>query len=144
MVAAHDIERFVAAQAPLYARALVELRTGRKRSHWMWFIFPQLAGLGRSPTAVRFAVRNREEAEDYLEHPLLGARLRECTEAMLGLESRSLTEILGFPDDLKFRSCMTLFASLSPPDSLFHRALDRFCDGLPDPRTLELLGELEE
>jgi len=138
----HDLERFVAAQESVYEQALAELRQGRKRSHWMWFIFPQLIGLGRSPTARHFAIRSAQEARDYLAHPVLGRRLLECTEAMLGVEDRSVSEILGFPDDLKFRSSMTLFASLSDRGSLFEQALERYCDGEPDSRTLELLRTL--
>ncbi len=138
----HDLERFVAAQESVYEQALAELRQGRKRSHWMWFIFPQLIGLGRSPTARHFAIRSAQEARDYLAHPVLGRRLLECTEAMLGVEDRSVSEILGFPDDLKFRSSMTLFAALSDRGSLFEQALERYCDGEPDRRTLELLRTL--
>jgi len=138
----HDLERFVAAQESVYEQALAELRQGRKRSHWMWFIFPQLIGLGRSPTARHFAIRSAQEARDYLAHPVLGRRLLECTEAMLGVEDRSVSEILGFPDDLKFRSSMTLFAALSDRGSLFEQALERYCDGEPDGRTLELLRML--
>jgi len=138
----HDLERFVAAQESVYERALAELRQGRKRSHWMWFIFPQLIGLGRSPTARHFAIRSTEEARNYLAHPVLGRRLRECTEAILGVEDRSVSEILGFPDDLKFRSSMTLFAALSDRGSLFEQALARYYDGKPDSRTLDLLRTL--
>ena len=134
------LERFLEAQAPVYATVLNELNSGRKRSHWMWFIFPQIAGLGSSPTARCYAIANRGEAEDYLAHPVLGARLLECTEAVLRQDTRSLSELFGVPDDLKFRSCMTLFAQLSPPGSAFHQALDRYCDGKADDRTLELLG----
>jgi uncharacterized protein (DUF1810 family) len=121
---------------------LAELRAGRKRSHWMWFVFPQLIGLGRSPTASRFAIGSRAEAQAYLDHPVLGARLRECTSAMLAVEGRSLSAILGFPAELKFRSSMSLFAQLSLPGSPFHAALSKYCDGKPDPKTLELLERL--
>ena len=137
-----DLEHFVSAQEPVYEQALEELRAGRKRSHWMWFIFPQLAGLGRSATAIHFAIVSRAEAQVYLDHPVLGARLRECTQAMLAVEGRSLSLILGFPDDLKFRSSMTLFAELAEPGSPFHSALAKYCDGKPDPKTLELLERL--
>jgi uncharacterized protein (DUF1810 family) len=137
-----DLERFVSAQEPVYEQVLEELRAGRKRSHWMWFVFPQLAGLGRSATAIHFAIASRAEAQAYLDHPLLGARLRECTQAMLAVEGRSLSVILGFPDDLKFRSSMTLFAELAEPGPLFHSALAKYCDGKPDPKTLELLERL--
>lgn len=135
-----DLDRFVTAQRESYATALAELRNGRKRSHWMWFVFPQLAGLGHSPTARYFAIADLEEARRYLEHPVLGARLRECTAAMLALEGRSVHEVLGYPDDLKFRSCMTLFAQVAGPDWPFVRALERYFDGEADPLTLRLLA----
>ena len=142
MSAEHDLERFVAAQEPVYDQVLAELRGGRKRSHWIWFIFPQLDGLGRSPTARFFAIKSCSEARLYLAHPLLGARLRECTEALVALPDPSISEILGFPDDLKFRSSMTLFSELSEPGSVFAIALDRFFGGQPDDRTLQLLERL--
>jgi len=138
----YDLERFLGAQAAVYASALAELRAGRKRSHWMWFVFPQLIGLGSSPTANHYAIRSRGEALAYLSHPVLGARLAECTDAMLAVADRNLSEILGYPDDLKFRSSMTLFAELSAPGSLYHQALDAYCGGEPDPRTLDLLERL--
>ena len=112
---------------------------GRKTSHWMWFVFPQLGGLGRSPTARFFALPGREAARAYLEHPVLGPRLRKCTRAMLAHSDRPLSSTLGFPDDLKFRSCMTLFAEVDGPDSEFRLAIDSLCDGQLDPLTLELL-----
>jgi len=136
------LERFVTAQDAVYPQVLAELRDGRKRSHWMWFVFPQLIGLGRSATAVYFAIRDCEEARVYLAHPVLGARLRECTETLLALPGLSIDSILGFPDNLKFRSSMTLFAAVSENDSVFGRALERFCRGQPDQRTLELLRAL--
>ena len=135
----HDLGRFVRAQAGDYQRALAELRSGRKRSHWMWYVFPQLDGLGSSPTAKRYAIRSLDEARAYREHPLLGARLVECAEAVLAVESRSANEILGSPDDLKLRSCATLFARASPAGSVFHRLLDKYYGGEADPRTLRLL-----
>jgi uncharacterized protein (DUF1810 family) len=137
-----ELERFLTAQAPVYAQALVELNSGRKRSHWMWFVFPQLAGLGHSPTARYYAIGSRAEAEAYLRHAVLGGRLRECTAAVLAVEGRTLAEIFGFPDDLKFRSCMTLFAAVDEEPSPFTRALERYCGGQPDPRTLSLLGHM--
>ena len=137
-----DLDRFVTAQNPVYAKALGELRAGRKQSHWMWFVFPQLDGLGRSPTARQFAIQSRAEALEYLAHPLLGARLRECTEALLAVPDPSISAILGSPDDLKFRSSMTLFSELSGPGSVFEKALARFYAGKPDARTLELLAAL--
>jgi len=135
-----DLQRFVTAQQPIYAQALAELRAGRKRSHWMWFVFPQLAGLGRSPTAQYFSISGRAEAIAYLDHPLLGPRLCECTSAVLAVSGRRRVEIFGFPDELKFRSSMTLFAAVAEPGSVFEQALACLCDGEPDPRTLELLG----
>jgi len=138
----HDLDRFVAAQDPVYDQVLAELREGRKRSHWMWFVFPQLDGLGRSPTARHFGIKSREEGLQYLAHPLLGARLRECTETLIAVPDRSISEILGFPDDLKFRSSMTLFSELAGPGSVFEQALGRFYDGESDDRTLELLAAM--
>lgn len=136
-----ELERFVAAQDGDYARALAELRDGRKRSHWMWYVFPQLRGLGRSETARHYGIDGREEAVAYLRHPVLGPRLVECAEALLAIEGRSAREILGTPDDLKLRSCATLFAEISPPGSAFHRLLDRYYGGEPDSLTLKLLEE---
>ena len=135
------LERFVEAQQPVYDSALAEIRRGDKRSHWMWFVFPQLAGLGRSPTAQRFGLSGPDEARDYLAHPVLGARLRECAQALLALPRQSPEGVLGSVDALKLRSCMTLFAQVSD-DSLFSEVLDRYFDGQPDPLTLELLNTL--
>jgi uncharacterized protein (DUF1810 family) len=141
---AHDLTRFVDAQSRDYARALAELRTGEKRSHWMWYVFPQLAGLGHSPMAQRYAIRSLGEAEAYLHHPVLGPRLLESAEAVLDVAGRSADEIFGSIDALKLRSSATLFSRVCSPGSSFHRILDRYFDGEPDPRTLELLdaGEL--
>ncbi len=133
------LQRFVAAQAPVQAQVMAELRAGRKASHWMWFVFPQLAGLGSSPMAQRFAISGAAEALAYLAHPLLGARLRECTALVMQVPGRSLGEILGTPDDLKFRSCMTLFEAVSG-EALFGEALQRCCGGERDARTLALLS----
>ncbi len=135
----HDLERFVAAQDPVYARVCAELRAGDKRSHWMWFIFPQLHGLGSSPMARRYAITSLAEARDYLAHPVLGARLRECTSLVNAVPERTLREIFGHPDDLKFRSSMTLFATASVDAEPFAAALRKYCDGRRDARTLELL-----
>ena len=135
-----DLERFVAGQRDSIDDALAELRAGRKRTHWMWFVFPQLAGLGGSDMARRYAIRSAGEARAYLAHPVLGARLIACCEAALAVEGRSAHQIFGSPDDLKLRSCATLFAHVSEPGSVFHRVLDRFYAGVPDPRTLERLG----
>jgi uncharacterized protein (DUF1810 family) len=134
-----DLERFVDAQAPVYARVLSELRRGRKQSHWMWFIFPQFAGLGLSAMAQRFALRSREEAVAYLGHNVLGQRLRECTVLVNAVEGRTIHDILGSPDDLKFHSSMTLFAAVSPEPE-FTEALAKFYGGTPERKTLALLG----
>jgi uncharacterized protein (DUF1810 family) len=134
-----DLQRFVDAQAPVYPRVLKELRHGQKQSHWMWFIFPQLAGLGSSPMAQRFAISSREEATAYLGHDVLGPRLRECTALVNAVEGRTIGEILGSPDDLKFRSSMTLFGAVSS-EAEFADAIAKFYGGTPDRKTLELLG----
>lgn len=133
------LERFVQAQADTYDGAMAELRAGCKRSHWMWFVFPQIAGLGSSPTSRRFAIRGLAEAQAYLQHPLLGARLAECTAAVNALQGRSAREIFGVPDDSKFRSSMTLFELAAGPQSPFAAALQRYFGGARDPRTLELV-----
>ena len=135
------LERFVEAQHPTYDQALAELKVGDKRSHWMWFVFPQIAGLGHSPMARHYAIRDAVEARAYLTHPLLGARLRECSEAMLGWAGRKRAEaILGPIDAVKFRSSMTLFDAVAhAPDNPFARALAAFCNGERDPLTLERL-----
>ncbi|HEY8504495.1 MAG TPA: DUF1810 domain-containing protein [Gemmataceae bacterium] len=136
----YDLGRFVEAQAGVYERALAEIKSGRKRSHWMWFIFPQVEGLGFSATSRRYAIRSLAEAEAYLAYPVLGPRLVECAEAALGVEGRSASEIFGSPDDLKLRSCATLFACVSPEGSVFHRLLEKFYHGERDEKTLRLLG----
>jgi uncharacterized protein (DUF1810 family) len=135
----HNLARFLDAQAPIYDQALAELQAGRKRSHWMWFIFPQLAGLGHSSTARFYAIGSKEEAQAYLTHPTLGPRLIECAQALLQHEGESATQILGTPDDLKLRSSATLFAQLTPPDSPFTQILKKYYNNQPDPETLELL-----
>lgn len=135
-----DLHRFVAAQDGVSAQVLQELRAGRKRTHWMWFVFPQLAGLGSSPTAQHFALRSLDEARAYLAHPVLGHRLRECCEALLASPTADAHAIFGSPDDLKLRSCLTLFSAAAPGEPLFRQLLDRFYGGMPDPRTLQLLG----
>lgn len=135
----HDLARFIKAQEGTYDHALAEIRNGRKRSHWMWFIFPQFNGLGFSATSKRYAIKSVAEAQAYLYHPVLGPRLLECTEAVVANEGRSAVEIFGSPDDLKLRSCATLFASISSPGSVFDRLLDTFFDGEHDARTLQLI-----
>ncbi|UIJ35452.1 DUF1810 domain-containing protein [Allobranchiibius sp. GilTou73] len=137
-----ELERFVTAQdGGTYDTALRELRAGDKRSHWMWFVFPQIAGLGMSPTAQRYAVSGLPEARAYLQHPVLGPRLRECCEALLGVRGRSAVQILGGIDGVKLRSSMTLFLRADPAERLFTQVLDRYYDGSPDPRTDELLAD---
>ena len=136
-----DLNRFLQAQEGVYADALAELRAGRKTSHWMWFVFPQLDGLGRSQTARFFAVKSLAEARAYLAHPVLGTRLRQCTAAVLGVAGRTASEIFGYPDDLKFRSSMTLFERAAPDCDLFSDALDRFFEGRRDRLTQELLAD---
>ncbi len=133
-----DLERFVDAQAGVYERALAELRHGRKASHWMWFVFPQLRGLGQSPTAVRYGIGSLDEARAYLAHPQLGPRLLQCTDAVNRVDGRSAYDIFGAPDDMKFRSSMTLFhaASAAAP---FDAALTRYYGAEPDAATLRLL-----
>ena len=134
-----DLDRFVEAQDGVYAQALAELRRGRKESHWMWFVFPQILGLGRSPTAQYYAITSADEARAYLGHPLLGPRLRECTEAVLAHPNRSAEEIFGAVDALKFRSSMTLFEAVDGAGP-FGAALDSFYGGVRDPATLEQLA----
>jgi uncharacterized protein (DUF1810 family) len=134
----YDLERFVKAQAPRYAQALAELTAGAKRSHWMWFVFPQLKGLGSSPTAVAFAIASLAEARAYLAHPVLGPRLNECTQCVLALPECTAAQVFGHPDDLKFRSCMTLFA-YADREGPWRAGLARYFAGEEDPRTRELL-----
>jgi len=136
----YGLARFVWAQEECHAQALDEIRAGRKRTHWMWFVFPQLAGLGASPTARHYAIASLDEARAYLAHPVLGPRLVECAQAALDVTGRTAHQIFGSPDDLKLRSCATLFACVSAPGSVFHRLLDRYYAGERDVRTVELLG----
>jgi len=135
----HDLARFVAAQNGVYERALTELRAGRKTSHWMWFVFPQLAGLGGSPTAALYAIASLDEAGAYLAHPILGPRLVACVEAVNGLNGLTAEAIFGFPDVLKFRSCLTLFAEAAPDAAVFRQALETYY-GEPCERSLALLA----
>lgn len=134
-----DLGRFVEAQAATYAAALAELRRGRKASHWMWFVFPQIAGLGRSPTARFYALASLDEARAYLAHPVLGPRLTEVVDAILALPGRDARAVFGSPDDLKLRSSLTLFQAAAPDEPRFQRALDKYFAGRPDPLTLERL-----
>jgi uncharacterized protein (DUF1810 family) len=135
-----DLDRFVKAQDPVMETVLRELRAGRKETHWMWFVFPQLRGLGRSTTAQHYGIENLAEARAYLDHAVLGPRLKQCIEAVLGVRGKTLHEILDSPDDMKFRSSMTLFALASGEGILFREALDRYCKGREDSATLDLLG----
>ncbi len=135
----YGLSRFVEAQDPVYHRALSELRRGRKQSHWMWFVFPQLQGLGHSEMAAHYGISSREEARAYLNHPVLGPRLRECTSLVNLVERRTASEIFGYPDDLKFRSSMTLFAAAAPEEQVFVQALEKYFDGQGDPVTLQRL-----
>ena len=134
----YTLKRFLTAQERSYATALAEIKAGRKRSHWMWYIFPQIAGLGMSSTAQYYSIQDRLEAEEYMAHPVLGTRLLEISRALLALESSDASAVMGYPDDLKLRSCMTLFAQVSD-DPVFEAVLDKFYGGSPDPRTLALL-----
>ena len=134
-----SLERFVEAQEPVIEQVLAELRAGRKTSHWMWFVFPQIRGLGHSPTAQHFAIASRGEAEAYLRHPVLGPRLRQCTQLVNAIWRRSIEEIFGYPDHLKFHSCMTLFANVAADNQVFVDALNKYFGGEQDPLTLERL-----
>ena len=134
-----DLQRFVEAQAQVYPRVVAELSGGHKQSHWMWFIFPQLAGLGFSVMAQRFAIASRDEAIAYLRHEILGPRLLECTQLVNAVQGKTIRQILGSPDDLKYRSSMTLFAAVSSEPE-FRAAIDKYYSGEVDPKTLELLG----
>lgn len=135
-----DLDRFVIAQAPVIGAVLDELRAGRKQTHWMWFVFPQLTALGRSPTAKRYGLADVGEARDYMAHPLLGPRLLICTRLVNAAAGKSAHEIFGSPDDLKFRSCVTLFHRAAPDEGAFAEALQRYYGGVEDERTVELMG----
>jgi uncharacterized protein (DUF1810 family) len=134
-----NLARFVDAQAAVYERVRRELRAGRKESHWMWFIFPQIAGLGQSATSIRFAIASLDEAKAYLAHPVLGPRLRECATLVLEADERTTRQIFGSIDEMKFRSSMTLFARAAPGESVFQRCLDKYFAGAPDEATLTKL-----
>lgn len=136
-----DLQRFVSAQARDYAQALAELKAGRKQTHWMWYVFPQLRGLGRSAMAQEYGLKGREEAAAYLAHPVLGPRLLACVHAVLGHQGRSAEDILGNIDALKFRSCLTLFTEVAPEEPVFKTALAAFYRGEPDAETLRLLAQ---
>ena len=135
----HDLQRFVDAQNPVFEGVRLELRRGRKQSHWMWFVFPQLKGLGASSMAKRFGISSRDEAQAYLRHPILGPRLLECTRLVNLVEGSSIERIFGYPDDLKFHSSMTLFSEVAPENEVFAAALQKYFDGNPDQLTIERL-----
>jgi len=141
MTDAYNLQRFLAAQAHTYETVLSELRAGRKSSHWIWFIFPQIAGLGHSAMAQQFAITSLDEAKAYLQHPVLGQRLRECTQLVLDVNGRGADEIFSYPDHLKFRSCMTLFLTAATDNALFKDALLKYFDGKPDQVTLDILAQ---
>ena len=136
----YNLQRFVEAQNPVYQRVVTELREGRKRTHWMWFIFPQIRGLGESEIAQRFSIASLYEAEAYFEHPILGPRLRECTELVNAIQGCSIEGVFGHPDHLKFRSSMTLFAQAAPGEKIFNEALDKYFAGSPDEFTISRLA----
>ena len=136
----YNLNRFVHAQEDNYEQALAEMRSGKKRTHWMWYIFPQLDGLAFSATSKHYSIKSIEEAKAYLDHPLLGPRLLECAEAVLHIEGRAAIEIFGSPDDMKLRSCATLFAYVLSPGSVFDRVLEKYYRGERDEKTLQLLG----
>jgi uncharacterized protein (DUF1810 family) len=137
------LERFIEAQAPVYAQALAELKTGRKTSHWMWFVFPQIAGLGQSAMSRAYAIQSLDEARAYLAHPVLGARLRECCQALMNLRGKTAQDIFGSIDTMKFRSCLTLFTKADQGEVLFFNLLEKYFDGDADETTLEILSDLE-
>lgn len=134
------LDRFLEAQTPVIEQALTELRAGQKQSHWMWYVFPQIASLGQSATSRAFAIQSLDEARAYLAHPVLGQRLRECCQAVMNVRGRSAHEIFGSPDDQKFQSCLTLFAEADPDEVLFYNLLEKYFDGDADEATLELLA----
>jgi uncharacterized protein (DUF1810 family) len=138
----YELNRFINAQERIYDRVLAELRGGQKRTHWMWYIFPQIDGLGHSPTTRHYAIKSVEEARRYLSHPVLGARLVECAEAVLAVQGRSVSDIFGYPDDMKLQSSMTLFALVAESRSVFERVLDKYFQGKRDARTLQIVGNL--
>jgi uncharacterized protein (DUF1810 family) len=137
----YHLARFLDAQGPVYEQVTRELRAGRKTSHWMWYVFPQLRGLGRSPTAQYYGISSLAEARAYLAHPVLGPRLGECVGLVLGVQGRTVQQILGYPDDLKFRSCLTLFAAAARDPLSFTQALAKYYGGASDPETIERLGQ---
>jgi uncharacterized protein (DUF1810 family) len=140
MIDKYNLQRFLRAQDHVYDAVLDELRAGGKSSHWMWFIFPQITGLGRSGTAQTFAIASLDEAKAYLQHPVLGSRLRECTQLVINVDGRSAEQIFGYPDHLKFRSCLTLCMTATTENKVFRDALLKYFDGKPDTLTLDILA----
>ncbi len=138
-----NLNRFLTAQETIYPQVLKELKNGRKRSHWMWFIFPQIEGLGKSSTSVFYSIKDKEEAKAYLNHPILGQRLLECTNIILSIEKLSASQIFGFPDDMKLKSSMTLFSSVSTTNSVFEQVLEKFFQGNRDEKTDHLLAKIK-
>jgi uncharacterized protein (DUF1810 family) len=139
-----NLQRFVDAQRGPFEQAVNELRRGRKRSHWIWYVFPQIQGLGQSPASRKYAIGSLAEAQAYLQHPLLGPRLRECTQLVLDIQEKTADEILGSPDDVKFRSSMTLFDRVSGGDNIFKQALHKYFMGIPDSLTISKLSETQK
>ena len=135
----YDLERFITAQNYSYQNALSEIRSGKKFSHWIWYIFPQLKGLGHSQRSEFYGIENIDEAKNYLAHPILGARLLEITDALLKLDENDPFKVMGSPDDMKLKSCMTLFASISDKDSIFHKVLEKYFNGTKDENTLSII-----
>ena len=134
-----DLQRFVEAQERVYADVLLELKRGIKAGHWIWYVFPQIKDIGSSAMSLRYSISSIDEARAYCEHPVLGPRLVECTELVMAVEGRTIEDIFGYPDFLKFRSCMTLFAKACDGESIYQRALDRYFEGVPDPLTIDVL-----
>jgi uncharacterized protein (DUF1810 family) len=134
-----NLDRFITAQAPVYAQALAELRAGQKQTHWMWFVFPQMMGLGQSSASRAYGIQSLNEARSYLAHPVLGTRLRECCQAVMNVRGKSAHDIFGTPDDVKFRSSLTMFTEAAPQELMFFNLLEKYFDGEPDEATLELL-----
>ena len=139
-----DLSRFLSAQDQVYADVLAELKSGQKRTHWMWFVFPQIDGLGFSATTQYYAIKSLEEARQYLAHPVLGKRLRECAEAVLAVQGRNISEIFSYPDDLKLKSCLTLFAAITDQQDVFAKVLDQYYHGERDARTVQILVSLQK
>lgn len=140
---AYTLKRFVDAQDPVFDAVLAELERGHKRTHWMWFVFPQLAALGSSATARHFGIHSIDEARAYLRHPILGERLRRCCETLLKVQGRTAHEIFGYPDELKLKSCLTLFELAAPEEPLFARCIAKYCEGRRDERTLAVLRDIK-